>query len=82
MERLTTTEQKIFDILNDGLMHKRDELHACLPDDLAGASILRGHLKRMRKKLNPAGLDIVCQVYYGRQFRMVRLLKSPYDGKT
>ncbi len=78
MNGFTPTEGKIMAILGDGLLHSREELHACLPDELGKRDNLKVHLSNIRKKLNPIGQDIVF-VSGGRPcYRLVRFLANPY----
>ena len=63
MNALTPTQQAIYDILSDGKLHRREELHACLPDELGAPSNVRPHICNLRKRLN--GQEIVC-VYRGK----------------
>jgi hypothetical protein len=72
---LTRTEQKIYDTLSDGLAHKFEEIYACLPNGKSKPTTVNVHLTKMRKKLRPRGLDIVCVfITRQRQYRMIRPL--------
>ncbi len=74
--RLTPTEQKLLAILGDGLLHPREELHTCLPDELGGENNLQVHICNMRKKLRPAGQSIACEMLEGRaNYHLVRLIR-------
>lgn len=77
MPKLTETEQKIYDLLSDGRDHNRYDVKDSFGDEFTTQKCLRVHLSNMRKKLNPAGIDIVCS-WNGRaiSYRMVRMLKS------
>lgn len=82
MPHFTPTEQRLLAVLGDGLDHHRDELMACLSDDMTERSTLRTHFFRMKKKLHPVGQDIVCiRNGAGFRYRQVRLLHSSHDGK-
>lgn len=82
MEKFTPTQQRILELLSDGLRHKRDEVLACLGDDMASLDTMQIHIVYLRKKLNPKGTDIVCQVYNGGYYyRHIRMLVNPNDGK-
>jgi len=79
--KTTPTEKALLNVLSDGEPHKREELFAVLPDEMArtpetGASnILKQHLFRLRGKLRPIGYTIVCEYTGGRyMYRWVRLL--------
>ena len=79
----TPTERRMLELLKDGLPHTRQELHACLEDDLAGITAIQAHLSRIRKRLRGIGEEIVCEYYLRTlHYRHVRLLNSPYDGRS
>jgi hypothetical protein len=80
----TATEQRILDILGDGLPHRHSELWTCLNDELATRHTLSMHLTNLRKKLGPKGYGILREPQKRGEeacFRWVRLSVSPYDGK-
>jgi hypothetical protein len=78
----TPTQQAMLDVLSDGQAHTRQELHACLPDELGPLSNINSHLCNTRKHLRPIGQDIVCELVNRRIcYRHVRLLASTYTGK-
>jgi len=74
MTKLTPTEQKLFECLEDGRMHKRDELLLVLDaDGLADRKLLSVRFCLMRKKLRPLGVDIVCCLHHRTiHYRLVR----------
>lgn len=87
------TEQKIVDLLSDGLRHERSTMLECLltkeRDVLEGDSVvsvpnynsLGVQIHSIRKKLNPKGYDIACELRWRQiHYRMVRLLPCAYDG--
>lgn len=78
--KFTPTEQRILDLLSDGLSHRREEFLSCLYDELGRLGTVRLHLYNMRKKLRPIGQDIVTEMGQSRilYYRHVRLLHSPY----
>ena len=77
MNDFTLTQQAMLDVLADGLPHTREELHACLPDELGPLGNIRRHLVAIRKVLRPKGHDIVCERVRRRShYRHVRLLGS------
>lgn len=79
----TPTQRAILQVLSDGLPHRREELHACLPDELGPQRNIRAHITAIRKILRPRGEDVVCE--YGRfgfGYRHVRLLANAYDGNS
>lgn len=64
---LTETQQKIFVILQDGCLHNRDEVLSCLREkyqtDEDGIKLyvtIQNHIKTIRKKIGPKGLQIDC----------------------
>jgi len=76
----TPTEKRILKLLSDGRPHKRQEVHACLEDDLSNLKSITPHISRIRVKINAVGEEIVCvareRSYY---YQHVRLLHSPYS---
>ncbi len=77
----TPTQLRMLAILADGLPHTREELHACISDDLAPLSAIRSHISLMRKKLRPKGEDVICELSWRRiHYRHVRLLGSANTG--
>lgn len=73
----TPTQQRIIDLLQDGLPHLRIELMKCLGDDLTTVATLHSHFVKLRKKLVPRGETIVCEILNRRiAYRHVRLLSS------
>jgi hypothetical protein len=75
MPNLTPTEQRIANVLADGMPHRRRELLACLQDPEAELNALRVHLCNLRAKLRPIGQDILCELSdRGLFYRQVRLL--------
>lgn len=78
----TPTERRMLALLRDGLPHLREELHACLYDEMAELSAIQPHLSHIRQKLRPHGEDIICELHKRTiHYRHVRLLNSPYDGR-
>lgn len=81
MSIFTPIETRMLKVLSDGLDHKREELHACLYDELSNLSAIQPHISRLRRKLHPIGQDIVCIISRGNiLYRNVRMLHSSYDG--
>ena len=76
----TPTQRKILDVLADGQHHTREEVHACLPDELGALSNIQRHICAIRKPLNSRGYDIICENRGGMRYRLVRILNSRYDG--
>lgn len=80
--KLTPTENRIVDMLSDGLPHSRDQLMTCLYDDMGSYPNLNQHLFHLRRKIAPTGIGIVCElVRRGIHYRMVRFLASACDGR-
>lgn len=71
---LTPTEQRIYDVLSDGLAHPSAQLFAVLGDDMTEVNTLSVHLFRMRPKLQRHGRDIVCRKNGFTSYRLVRYL--------
>lgn len=79
----TPTQKRMLAVLRDGLPHTREELHACLPDDLSELRAIQAHISHIRKHLRVVGEEIVCEYYLRKlHYRHVRLLDSPYDGRS
>jgi hypothetical protein len=73
----TKTQLLMLAVLSDGQPHRREELHAILPDDLGPMKNIRPHISKIRKLIRPQGLDVAC-VWYKRNFcyQQVRLLNA------
>lgn len=75
--KYTPTQLAILKVLSDGMAHYRDELQACLPDELASRSALHMHIGKLRKLLRPRGYDIICEYIRRRiHYRHVQLLSQ------
>jgi len=75
----TPTQQRIMDVLGDGLPHGFPDLLPCLEDEYAERGSIRVHLCNMRAKLRPEGLDILIQSISRKiHYRLVRLI-SPQE---
>ena len=72
----TPTETRLMTVLGDGLRHTREELRTCIDDELAGPTALQAHISNMRKKLNPGGLDIICENRMGIFDRLIRMINK------
>jgi DNA-binding CsgD family transcriptional regulator len=80
-KEFTPTEERMLAVLSDGDRHKKEELKACLADELAESpQIVNFHICNIRKKLQTKGQSIICEKGWGRQlyYRQVRLLANPY----
>lgn len=83
--RFTPVEQRMIDLLADGMDHTRAELHTCLFDELAPLQAINGHITNIRKKIRHLGHDIVCLPGVGPRpmsYRHVRSLHPPPDRET
>lgn len=79
---LTNVQKKMLAILSDGLPHSRQELHACLSDDMGPLSNIQSHISGIRKVLRPKGQDILCEIFNRTvHYRQVRLLASAINGR-
>lgn len=73
---LTPTQQRIMNLLSDGLSHTRNEIHMCLSDNLSARSALKFHITAIRKYLEPRGETVLCVVSNGPiAYRYVRIIK-------
>lgn len=71
----TPTQQRILDVLSDGLPHTPEELHGCLDDELGDIENIRPHLTAIRKQIRPFGADILCVIHNRTaHYQHVRLL--------
>jgi hypothetical protein len=87
----TPTQRRMLAVLSDGMAHSREELHACLMDELGPVENIHFHISLMRTKLRRAGMDIVSETRTLRTasgktqntyYRQVRNLPNPNDGTT
>ena len=74
----TPTQRRMMDVLEDGLLHRKEELHACLWDEAGDPANVRPHLTALRNKLRPLGqsvafIEVDGQGYYQR-VRVAELL--------
>lgn len=73
--RWTPTQQRMIDLLSDGMPHDRKELHRCLDDELAQLSAIQFHLSMIRRVLRPRGEDILCVLFDRKiHYQHIRLL--------
>lgn len=84
---LRPTEQRILDLLSDGQRHTREEIKGLLDDELADMVTVRIHVSNLRKKIAAKGENVVVsrQTVDGKvvtRYQLMRVLASPYDGKT
>ncbi|HYE70380.1 MAG TPA: helix-turn-helix domain-containing protein [Aquabacterium sp.] len=73
--QFTPAQQRIVDLMADGLPHTKEELRRTLWDDLASTVTAQVHLCHIRKKLRTAGCDVLIQ-YLGNRlhYRLVAYL--------
>lgn len=72
--KLTKTQKRLLDLMQDGLPHSRPELHRLLYDELADKKTINVHLCHIRKKLKD-DLQIICELYKRNlYYRLVRLV--------
>lgn len=73
--KFSPIQQRMLEVLSDGLPHTPLELHACLDDELGPVRNIRAHLTAIRKKLLTKGQTIVGYYHLGKvHYRHVRLL--------
>lgn len=83
LEGFTPTQKRMLEVLADGAYHRREELHACLGDELSPISSIRVYLSNMRKLLRPQGETISCETRDGvTYYRHARIVASPNDGQV
>lgn len=76
MPEWTPVQAKMLQVLSDGKPHTKEELHACLHDDLGNMSNIRAHLTAINKQLRQSEQEIVC-ISIGSlavRYRWVKLL--------
>lgn len=76
--KLTPSQRIIFDLLEDGYPHTKDELRLLLKDEFMEDHTLTTHISNLRNKINRDGFDIVTR---SSRYQLVRLLHSAYDGR-
>lgn len=67
----TPIQTKMLEVLNDGKPHTKEELHACLNDDLAPINNIYPHVSAINAKLRPYEQLILWE---GNRYRRVRIL--------
>lgn len=66
---LTPGERKIYDLLLDGYAHSLTELRGVVGDDLNDrGNSAQMQVSRLRKKLQPVGLNVALHFVNGRAF--------------
>jgi hypothetical protein len=80
MKEFVGIQRDIIDLLSDGRPHDREELITCIKDEFATRKDLNQHLTAIRKKIQPAGHDIVCVLKFRRvHYQHVMLLPPNHD---
>src|SRR5579884_2496539 len=62
---LTPIQRRMFTVLRDRHFHTRQELHACLDDELAALTSIQFHISRLRANLRHHGFTISCKIMEG-----------------
>lgn len=78
MPDLSPTEQRLLELLNDGLPHDRTELYKALYDDLGDMTVLRVHISNLNAKLRRVGREVVCRSY-GKYTRYQQFRSFSHD---
>lgn len=84
IQGLTAVQNRMYEVLADGLIHSKAELFACLDDPDGNVSTIFAHISTMRPVLNRRGEHVeMIPPVKGRKtgYRLVRLLASAVDGK-
>lgn len=76
---LTPTEQKIIDLLSDGLPHQRADVLKCVNDRLADLHTLAVHMFNIRRKVRPFGKDVLLVTRKGGYHYQYVILLSGKD---
>jgi hypothetical protein len=73
--RWTPTQQRIIDLLSDGMPHDRYEIFGCLDDNLSKLSAIWFHMSSIRRVVRPRGEDILCVLFDRKiHYQHVKLL--------
>lgn len=73
----TPTQQRILEVLGDGMPHSRSELMKCIDDPLSDYTCLNNQLSKIRRKIRPKAREIVCEtVHRQTHYRLVGLVGS------
>jgi hypothetical protein len=82
-KRMTPTEERLMAVLGDGEPHSREELVACLNDELSSWDSVKSTISVLRKKLHPGRQTIVCQVLNRKfKYRLVGLIIPKVKSKV
>jgi hypothetical protein len=70
-------QQRMMDLLSDGMPHSLQEMHGCLHDELGPISNIYMHVLMIRKRLRPIGEDLAYERIFGvGHYRHVRKVRS------
>lgn len=75
---LTPSQRLVFNLLQDGYPHTKDELRTALKDDWMEDNAIYKMISTMRAAINHEGFEVV---FRRGAYRLTRLLHSAYDGK-
>lgn len=67
-ERYTPLERKMLELLEDGSRHSRYELLALWNDEMATVNNVYDALSRLRKKIEPRGELILCELWQRKSY--------------
>ena len=77
LAKFPPVQRKMMAVLQDGNLHRPDELQACLWDDQGPVKNITPHLVAIRKVINPSGLEIICQhINHSHRYRLVRIVTA------
>lgn len=74
----TPTQVRMLQVLRDGRQHRKEELHACLNDDMGPLTNIRAHITAINEKLRKYEQTILCVQINGNsvRYQWVRLITS------
>jgi len=85
IDTFTPTQQRMLDVLHDGMPHSVDELKACLPGGTGRHRQVIANVSVLRKRLESEDKHILLlSVFHNRKlhYRLVRKLANPYNGRS
>jgi hypothetical protein len=72
----TATQRRVLALLSDGMPHTKEQIRACLHDDMGSLDNVKVFIYYLRRIL-PPGQAIICEnTGKGTRYRHVRLLTS------
>lgn len=72
--RFTPTEQRIFNVLKDQMMHTTDEIRGQLSDELTSDDTIAVHISHMRPKVRPSHEFISRRINGVLYYRYIRVI--------